>query len=101
MSLTTWALLVSACLAGAASPGPSIVLLSKTVMDGGIRAGVVFGLAHGLGIFFYAFLVGIIMIASSSAAAQMDFSAMMPAFAVAALTPLYGYFLKLISMQLD
>ena len=57
MTLTTWALLVSACLAGAASPGPSIVLLSKIVMDGGIRAGVVFGLAHGLGIFFYAFLV--------------------------------------------
>ena len=57
MTLTSWALLVSACLAGAASPGPSIVLLSKIVMDGGIRAGVVFGLAHGLGIFFYAFLV--------------------------------------------
>ena len=57
MTLTTWALLVSACLAGAASPGPSIALLSKTVMDEGRRAGVVFGLAHGLGIFFYAFLV--------------------------------------------
>ena len=57
MTLTTWALLVSACLAGAASPGPSIALLSKTVMDGGRRAGMVFGLAHGLGIFFYAFLV--------------------------------------------
>ena len=57
MTLTTWVLLASACLAGAASPGPSIALLSKTVMDGGRRAGVVFGLAHGLGIFFYAFLV--------------------------------------------
>jgi threonine/homoserine/homoserine lactone efflux protein len=57
MTLITWVLLASACLAGAASPGPSIALLSKTVMDGGRRAGVVFGLAHGLGIFFYAFLV--------------------------------------------
>ena len=57
MTLTTWVLLASACLAGAASPGPSIALLSITVMDGGRRAGVVFGLAHGLGIFFYAFLV--------------------------------------------
>ena len=47
------------------------------------------------------FLVGVIMIASSPSAAQMDFSAIMPAFAVAALTPLYGYFLKLISMQVD
>ena len=57
MTLLTWTLLASACLAGAASPGPSIALLSKTVMDGGRRAGVVFGLAHGVGIFFYAFLV--------------------------------------------
>jgi len=57
MTLMTWVLLASACLAGAASPGPSIALLSKTVLDGGRRAGVIFGLAHGLGIFFYAFLV--------------------------------------------
>ena len=57
MTLITWVLLASACLAGAASPGPSIALLSKTVLDGGRRAGVIFGLAHGLGIFFYAFLV--------------------------------------------
>ena len=57
MTLLTWTLLASACLAGAASPGPSIALLSKSVMDGGRRAGVVFGLAHGVGIFFYAFLV--------------------------------------------
>ena len=57
MTLMTLVLLASACLAGAASPGPSIALLSKTVLDGGRRAGVIFGLAHGLGIFFYAFLV--------------------------------------------
>ena len=57
--------------------------------DGAIRGG------------WLGFLVGIIMIASSPSAAQMDFSAMMPALAVAALTPLYGYFLKLISMQID
>ena len=56
MTLLTWTLLAFACLAGAASPGPSIAVLSKTVMDGGRRAGVVFGLAHGVGIFFYAFL---------------------------------------------
>ena len=57
--------------------------------DGAVRGG------------WLGFLVGIIMIASSPSAAQMDFSAMMPALAVAALTPLYGYFLKLISMQID
>ena len=57
--------------------------------DGAVRGG------------WLGFLVGIIMIASSPSAAQMDFSAIMPALAVAALTPLYGYFLKLISMQID
>ena len=57
--------------------------------DGAVRGG------------WLGFLVGIIMIASSPSAANMDYSAIMPALAVAALTPLYGYFLKLISMQLD
>ena len=57
--------------------------------DGAVRGG------------WLGFLVGIIMIASSPSAAQMDFSAMMPALAVAALTPLYGYFLKIISMQIE
>ena len=57
--------------------------------DGAVRGG------------WLGFLVGVIMIASSPSAAQMDFSAMMPALAVAALTPLYGYFLKIISMQID
>jgi len=37
-------------------------------------------------------VVGVIMIASSPSVAQMDFSAIMPAFAVVALTRLYGYF---------
>ena len=57
--------------------------------DGAVRGG------------WLGFLAGIIMIASSQFAAQMDFSAIMPAVAVAAFTPLYGYFLKLVSMQLD
>ena len=57
--------------------------------DGAVRGG------------WLGFLVGIIMIASSPSAAQMDFSAIMPAMAVAILTPLYGYFLKLLSKQID
>ena len=57
--------------------------------DGAVRGG------------WLGFLVGIIMIASSPSAAQMDFSAIMPAMAVATLTPFYGYFLKLISLQID
>jgi threonine/homoserine/homoserine lactone efflux protein len=57
MTLTEWFILALACLAGASSPGPSLALLVQTVIKDGRRAGVVFGLAHGLGIFFYAFVV--------------------------------------------
>ena len=46
-------------------------------------------------------LVGITLIAGADYAAQMDFSSIMPALAVALLAPLYGYFLKIITMQLD
>ena len=46
-------------------------------------------------------LVGITLIAGTDYAAQMDFSTIMPALAVALLAPLYGYFLKIITMQLD
>ena len=46
-------------------------------------------------------LVGITLMAGTDYAAQMDFSNIMPALAVALLTPLYGYFMKIITMQLD
>ena len=46
-------------------------------------------------------LVGITLMAGTDYAAQMDFSNIMPALAVALLTPLYGYFLKIITMQFD
>ena len=46
-------------------------------------------------------LIGLALIAGSPSAAAMDFSALMPALSVASLTPLYGYFLKIITMQLD
>ena len=46
-------------------------------------------------------LVGITLITGTDYAALMDFSAIMPALAVALLAPLYGYFIKIITMQLD
>ena len=45
-------------------------------------------------------LIGLALIAGSPIAAAMDFSALMPALSVASLTPLYGYFIKIITMQL-
>jgi len=46
-------------------------------------------------------LIGVIVILNVDAAAQMAFTMIIPAMAVAWLAPLYGYFFKLISMQLD
>ncbi len=57
MILAEWILLAVVCLAGAALPGPSLALLLRTVIKDGRRAGVIFGLAHGIGVFFYAILV--------------------------------------------
>ena len=66
MSLSDWFLLAMVCLAGAASPGPSLILLINSVIKDGRQAGVVFGIAHGLGIFVYAVLVasGLIILLS-------------------------------------
>ena len=47
------------------------------------------------------FLIGIALIAGSEQAAVMNVSHLMAALAIALLTPLYGYFFKIITMQLD
>ena len=46
-------------------------------------------------------LVGLTLISGTEFAAQMDFSMIMPAVAVSLLSPFYGYFFKIITMQLD
>ena len=57
MSFTEWIVLATVCLAGASSPGPSLALLIRSVIRDGRIAGVVFGIAHGVGILLYAGLV--------------------------------------------
>ncbi len=66
MALADWYILALVCLAGAASPGPSWILLINSVVKGGHKAGIAFGIAHGLGIFVYAALVvfGLIILLS-------------------------------------
>lgn len=54
MTLAEWGLLALTCLAGAASPGPSLALLIRSVVRDGRIAGIVFGIAHGMGILLYA-----------------------------------------------
>ena len=57
MALVDWYILSMVCLAGAASPGPSWILLVNSVVKDGRKAGIAFGIAHGLGIFVYAALI--------------------------------------------
>ena len=57
MSVADWILLCLACLGGAASPGPSLTLLIRSVIIDGKAAGVIFSIAHGAGILMYACLV--------------------------------------------
>ena len=66
MGLSDWFLLAMICLAGAASPGPSVILLINSVIKDGRKAGVAFGISHGLGIFVYSALVasGLIILLS-------------------------------------
>ena len=66
MTLADWYILALVCLAGAASPGPSWILLINSVVKDGHKAGIAFGIAHGLGIFVYAILVvsGLIVLLS-------------------------------------
>ena len=66
MNLADWYILALVCLAGAASPGPSWILLINSVVKDGPKAGIAFGIAHGFGIFVYAALVvsGLIILLS-------------------------------------
>ena len=38
------------------SPGPSLIVVSQNTLIGGLRAGVLTAVSHGVGVCFYAFL---------------------------------------------
>jgi len=52
-----WLLLIATLFAGAVSPGPSLALVIRTSLAHGRSAGVLVGLAHGLGVWLYALAV--------------------------------------------
>lgn len=56
MTWTTWMAVVSICMLGAMSPGPSLAVVLKQTLAGGRSNGVVVALTHGLGIGLYATL---------------------------------------------
>ncbi len=57
MDLFSWFQVVTICALGAMSPGPSLAVVLRNTVRGGKRQGVLTGVGHGLGIFFYAALV--------------------------------------------
>ena len=56
MTLEQWLIMVLLLLAGAASPGPSLALVSRTAIQGGVKVGLLASFGHGLAISIYAFL---------------------------------------------
>lgn len=56
MSIAIWLTVVSICLLGAMSPGPSLAVVLQQTLRGGRLAGLVAAVSHGLGIGLYALL---------------------------------------------
>lgn len=56
MTITMWLTVVSICLLGAMSPGPSLAVVLQQTLRGGRETGLVAAITHGLGIGLYAML---------------------------------------------
>lgn len=56
MELTAWLSLLSICVLGAMSPGPSLAMVIRHTLGGGPLKGIVCAWAHSLGIGFYALI---------------------------------------------
>ncbi len=56
MTIALWLTVVSICLLGAMSPGPSLAVVLKQTISGGRVTGLIAAVTHGLGIGLYALL---------------------------------------------
>jgi threonine/homoserine/homoserine lactone efflux protein len=56
MTIAIWLTVVSICLLGAMSPGPSLAVVLQQTLRGGRETGLVAAIAHGLAIGLYALL---------------------------------------------
>lgn len=54
MSFSIWLTVVSVCLLGAMTPGPSLALVLKYTLNGGRSQGMLTGIAHGFAVGLYA-----------------------------------------------
>lgn len=57
MDFLSWLQVLTICALGAMSPGPSLAVVLRNTVSGGKKQGVLTGIGHGLGIYFYAGLV--------------------------------------------
>ena len=54
MVLSVWLSLALVCMMGAMSPGPSLAVVLKHTLSGGMRNGMLAALSHGVGVGLYA-----------------------------------------------
>ena len=54
MDIAGWFSLISICLLGALSPGPSLMVILACTAEYGRKAGILASVGHGLGVFLYA-----------------------------------------------
>ena len=54
MDIADWLSLISVCLLGALSPGPSLMVILASTAENGRKAGILASVGHGLGVFLYA-----------------------------------------------
>ena len=68
MTITIWLTIVTICLLGAMSPGPSLVVVLRQAISSGRKAGLITAIAHGIGIGLYAMacISGIAVIITTS-----------------------------------
>ena len=57
MDFLSWVQVLTICVLGAMSPGPSLAIVLRNTVKGGKKQGILTGIGHGLGIYFYAALV--------------------------------------------
>lgn len=56
MNIFEWLTIFSICLIGAATPGPSLIIILYITNTKGLLAGIITSIGHGLGIFIYAII---------------------------------------------
>jgi len=72
MDFLSWLQVLTICILGAMSPGPSLAVVLRNTISGGKKQGVLTGIGHGLGIYFYAGLVVTGLVVALSAAPQVE-----------------------------